>query len=56
MPAPGYKTITVKEDVYEWFKREYEKRKVENRLEDGITSFSAWVSRMLYLMMEEEKK
>jgi len=56
MPKKGWKSITVKEDVFVYFKKEYARRKLENRLGDGITSFSAWISHQLYELMQEEKK
>jgi len=56
MPAPGFKSITVRQDVYDYFMEEYKKRKVENRLEDGITSFSGYISKRLYDLIQQEKK
>lgn len=56
MPKKGWKSITVKEDVYDYFKKEYDKRKVENKLEDGITSFTGFINHRLYQMLQQEKK
>ncbi|MDR4511282.1 MAG: hypothetical protein MRJ93_06195 [Nitrososphaeraceae archaeon] len=50
MPKPGFKSITVSENVYNKFFRIYEKRK--NHLElKGITSFSGYLTSMMEEMM-----
>ena len=55
MPRKGHKSITVREDVYNFFKAEYEKREAELRLK-GIPSFSAFCTKLLHDMLELEKQ
>lgn len=55
MPRKGWKSITVKASVYEYFWREWEKRAEEYRLKHGITSFSGFITKRLFEMMEEEQ-
>lgn len=54
MPRKGWKTITVKESVYQYFKCQWDKRAEEYRLKHGITSFSGFITKRLFEMMEEE--
>lgn len=56
MPRKGWKSITVKEDVYNHFYTEWERLKEQYRLKHGITSFSGFITQRLYELMEEEKK
>lgn len=44
MPRKGYKSITVKENVYGYFYKEWSKVKEEYSIKKGIRSFSAFVS------------
>lgn len=55
MPRKGWKSITVKESVYQYFKNEWEKNKEEYRLKFGITSFSGFITKKCYELMEKEK-
>ena len=55
MPKKGYKTITVKESVYNYFKEQWEKRKHELEIQ-GITSLSAFITHELHRLLEQEKK
>jgi len=54
LPRKGYKSITVREEVYNFFKEEYEKKKDELRLK-GIPSFSAFCTKLLYELIQREK-
>jgi len=56
MPAKGFKTITVKDNVYDFLFSEWEKSKDKLRLEKGITSFSGYVTYRLSQLIEQEKK
>lgn len=56
MPRKGYKSITVKEDVYDYFYTEYVKVKEEYAIKKGIRSFSAFISQRLSELMEEEER
>jgi hypothetical protein len=56
MPRKGYKSITVKQTVYDYFFNEYGKVKEEYAIKKGIRSFSGFVSMRLAELMEEEKK
>jgi len=44
MPRKGYKSITVKQNVYDYFFNEWSKVKEEYAIKKGIRSFSAFVS------------
>jgi hypothetical protein len=46
MPKPGFKSITVSENVYNKFFKVYEKRKNDLELK-GITSFSGYLTSMM---------
>ena len=56
MPRKGYKTITVKAEVYDYFFKEWLKVKEEYAIKKGIHSFSAYVTYLLAQLMNEEKK
>jgi len=56
MPAPGFKSITVKDDVYGYFFKKWKKEQKKLRREKGITSFSGYVSYLLSQMIEQEEK
>jgi hypothetical protein len=56
MPKPGYKSITVKEEIYNYFYNEWLKVKEEYAISKGIRSFSAYVTYRLAQLMNEEKK
>ena len=56
MPKKGYKTITVKADVYDYFFNEWLKVKEDYAINKGIRSFSAFVTYRLAQLMNEEKK
>ena len=54
MPKPGYKSITVSENVYKKFFEVYEKRKKGLELK-GISSFSGYLTnRMEEMMIKDE--
>ena len=55
-PPKGWKSISVPEDVYEYFREKWEKNKKEYKIKYGVTSFSGFVSRILYEMVEREKQ
>ena len=50
MPKPGFKSITVSENVYKKFFNIYEKRRNDLELK-GITSFSGYLTSMMEEMM-----
>lgn len=47
MPRKGFRSITVREEVYEELMRQYEENR-EELLRQGVTSFSGYVTRFLY--------
>ena len=54
MPKPGYKSITVSENIYKKFFEVYEKNRKELELK-GIMSFSGYLtSRMEEMMLKDE--
>ena len=55
-PKKGYKSITVKADVYDYFFSEWLKVKEEYTIEKGIRSFSAYVTYRLAQLMNQDKK
>jgi hypothetical protein len=54
LPRKGYRSITVPDDVFEYFKAWWEKEEKSYRLQ-GVRSFSGYVSRKLKELMEQEK-
>jgi len=56
LPREGWKVITVKESVYKFFKDDYDTNKEEYRLKYGISSFSGFITKRLYELMEKDKK
>ena len=55
-PRKGYKSITVKAEVYDYFFKEWLKVKEEYAIRKGIHSFSAYVTYQLSQLMNEDKK
>jgi hypothetical protein len=55
MPKKGYKTITVKAEVYDYFFNEWLKVKEEYAIKKGIQSFSAFITYRLAQLMAEDK-
>ena len=53
MPRNGWKTITVPEYVYNRFKKEYDEKKEEYHLKFGISSFSAFIAKLLSERLEK---
>ncbi len=56
MPKKGYKTITVKAEVYDYFFNEWLKVKDEYAIKRGIRSFSAYVTYRLAALMTDNNK
>ncbi len=56
MPKKGYKSITVKAEVYDYFFKEWLKVKGEYAIKKGIQSFSAYVTYRLSELINEDKK
>ena len=55
MPRKGWKTITVTESVYKFFKDDYDANNEEYRLKYGITSFSGFITKKLYELMKKNE-
>lgn len=55
MPKKGYKTITVKAEVYDYFFNEWLKVKEEYTIRKGIRSFSAYITYILAQLLDKEK-
>jgi len=51
LPYKGFKSITVREEVYNYFWRKWQENKEKYR-KQGITSFSGFVTKLLYDMIE----
>ena len=56
MPAKGFRSITVKESVYDYFMKEWLKVKNKYAAKKGITSFGGYISYRLSELMEQERK
>jgi hypothetical protein len=56
MPEKGYKSITVKQEVYDYLMKEYKARKREWLVKYGISSFSGYVTHRLNELMELDEK
>ena len=55
MPPKGWKTLTMSEEVFDWFRDYWNKRKTYYRLKYGIDSFSGFVTKVLYDSIQERK-
>jgi hypothetical protein len=55
-PKKGYKSITVKAEIYDYFFKEWLKVKDEYTPKKGIRSFTAYVTYRLSQLMNENKK
>ena len=55
-PKKGYKSITVKAEVYDYFYKEWLKVKEEYAIKKGIRSFSAYITYLLAQQMNEDNK
>ena len=55
-PKKGYKSITVKTEVYNYFFNEWLKVKDEYAIKKGIQSFSAYITYRLAQLINEDKK
>jgi len=51
MPRKGFRSITVREEVYRELMQQYEENR-EELLKQGVTSFSGYVTRFLYESLE----
>ena len=56
MPPKGFKSITVAEEVYNYFFKKWLEHREEYRLKYGISSFSGFCTKLLYQMIEERGK
>jgi hypothetical protein len=56
-PKKGYKSITVKAEVYDYFFNQWLKVKEEYAIKKGIRSFSAYITyRLAELINEDESR
>ena len=53
-PKKGYKSITVKAEVYDFFFREWVRVKDQYAAEKGVRSFSAYINCRLTELMKNE--
>jgi len=56
MPEKGYKSITVKQDVYDYLMKEYKANQKDWLVKHGISSFSGYVTYRLNELMEQDEK
>jgi hypothetical protein len=55
LPKLGYKSITVKTEIYDYFFKEWLKIKDEYAISKGIRSFSGYITYRLAQLMKDEK-
>jgi hypothetical protein len=55
-PKKGFKSITVKSEVYDYFFNEWLKVKDDYAIKKGIHSFSAYITYLLAQLINEDKK
>ena len=55
MPRKGFRSITVREEIYDELMQQYTENR-EELLKQGITSFSGYVTRFLYDALERVTK
>ncbi|MGD0645106.1 MAG: hypothetical protein ABSA75_09395 [Candidatus Bathyarchaeia archaeon] len=55
-PKQGYKSITVKAEIYDYFYSEWLKVKDDYVINKGVRSFSAYVTSRLAQLINEDKK
>ena len=55
MPRKGYKSISVKQEVYDYLMKEYKDRKTEWLVKHGVSSFTGYVTYRLNELMEQDK-
>ena len=53
MPRKGYRSITVRDEIYQDLMKKYEENK-EHLIRQGITSFSGYVTKFLYDALEQD--
>jgi hypothetical protein len=56
IPKKGYKSITVKTEVYDYFFNEWLIVKEEYAIRKGIRSFSAYITARLAELINEDKR
>jgi len=54
MPRKGFKSITVREEVYQDLWNQWQKQQ-DKLLKEGITSFSGFCTRIIYEALEKSK-
>jgi hypothetical protein len=55
-PKKGYKSITVKTEVYDYYYNKWLTVKDDYTLKKGIQSFSSYITYILFQLIEEENK
>jgi len=53
VPEPGFKSITVSDEFFDWFDAEYKKNKKCGTLNPGICSFASFFCEQLELAIKE---
>ena len=52
----GWKVVSVPEDLYEHLIKKWEENKKQYKIRYGVTSFSGFVTRILYRLIEEDQR
>lgn len=55
MPPPGFGSITMPQDIIDYFREEWEQQKGELR-KKGVTTFTGFLTMMLYEYIEQRKR
>ena len=55
MPRKGYRSITVRDEIYESLMEKYEENR-EQLLRQGVTSFSGYVTKFLYEALDQREE
>ena len=56
MPRPGYRTLTIREEIYIKLWNDYINSKKEWLIKNGITSFNGYITFRLCQSLEEDMK
>ena len=56
MPEKGYKSITVKKEVYDYLMQEYQSQKRDWLVRQGISSFTGYVTYRLNELMKQDEQ
>jgi len=53
MPKPGFRTISIRDDLFDWFDGIYSNKKILRELNPGITSLSLFFTEQMEISIKE---